>query len=60
MGMGQAMRMADTAGLPPAHSDIQNSPMQDLADLKQQAQMLERQKQELDQRIKQIEKETTD
>jgi predicted Fe-Mo cluster-binding NifX family protein/NAD-dependent dihydropyrimidine dehydrogenase PreA subunit len=56
MGMGRAMKMAGATGMLPTNPDIQNGPLQELTELKQQAQMLERQKQELDQRINQIAK----
>ena len=56
MGMGRRMRMAGATGMLPTNPDIQNGPLQELTELKQQAQMLERKKQELDQRINQIAK----
>lgn len=55
-GMGRGMRMAVATGMLPTNPDIPNSPVQELTELKQKAQMLERQKQELDQRINQIAK----
>lgn len=60
MGMGRGMRMPDATEMPPTQPEMKSNLTQELSELKQQAQILEGQKQELDQRINQIESKLVD